>query len=91
MRSGYVAPITFGVISANTMMRNEITERADGVGELVVAEQAHRDQAGERARRGDDQRVADEDAAEQPVGALEQLGHAHRAASRPARTRCFRR
>ena len=43
MRSGYVAPMTLGVISENTMIRNEIAERADGVGELVVAEQAHRD------------------------------------------------
>ena len=25
VRSGYVAPITFGVISENTMIRNEIT------------------------------------------------------------------
>ena len=46
-------------------------------GRFVVAEQAHRHQARDGARGGDDHRVADQDAAQQPIGALEEIGHHH--------------
>jgi hypothetical protein len=54
-------------------------ERANRVGELVVAEEPHRHEAGQRARRGHHHRVADQNAAEQAVGALQQIRDHERA------------
>ncbi len=55
-------------------------DRAHEIGDLVVAEQVHRDEPRDRRRDGDRQRIADQDAAQQPIGSLEHLRDADRAA-----------
>ena len=72
MRSACVAPMTFGVISENTRIRNVTATVLDGERELAFAEQARGDHAGERRRAGVDQVVAEQDDAEQAVGLREQ-------------------
>jgi hypothetical protein len=75
-----VAPITFGVISEKTMIRNEMTSVPIAYASLSSAKQLHRHQARQGARGGDHQRIADQDAAQQSVGALQHLRDAQRAA-----------
>ena len=87
MRSACAAPITFGVISENTRIRNVIDDRADGERELAFAEQPRGDHAGERGGAGVDEVVAEQDDAEQPVGLREQR---HARASRRVLPRCAR-
>ena len=91
MRSGYVAPITFGVISENTRIRNATHQRADGVGELVLAEQPHGDQADQPCspRRSTSVLPSRMPPSSRSVR-VEQLGDAHRAAV-ALRTRRFSR
>ncbi len=72
MRSAYAAPTTFGVISEKISSANEIATPPTISDDLALSEQALGDHRGQRGRDRVDQRVAEQDDAEQLVGAGEQ-------------------
>ncbi len=72
MRSAYAAPTTFGVISEKIRIASAMATPPTISDDLALSEQARGDHRGQRGRDRVDQRVAEQDDAEQLVGAGEQ-------------------